>query len=114
MMASTLTGMAAASEAVTATRDIPAARHRTGATLMIATGVGPRTFRQHAAAHRATPARPLRTTVRLIPGFRWLHSCSFHDSADLGGHLPNAGTGFSTAAALRSSLYYHGTRRGKK
>ena len=58
--------------------------------------IGPRAVRQKFFATTpsiiATPAQP-GTTVRLIPGFRWLHSCSFHDSAGLGGHLFNAGGG---------------------
>ena len=50
MMTTALRGLAAAAEAVTGTREIIAARHRTGATMMSATGVGHSTFRQHVAA----------------------------------------------------------------
>ena len=120
MVATTLTAMAAVAVAVTATREIAAARYHTGATLMIAAGLGPRAFRQQdiatidrsAVDHSHTGATT-RDQRSFNSGFPVVALVSFHDSVGLGDNLSNAGTGFSNAAALRSSLYYHGKRRGK-
>ena len=79
---------------------------------------------RHAYAHRVITSPIARHERFLSPDARsararrrrWrrslAHSIARTRCGD--GDLPNAGTGISTAVALRSSLYYHGKRCGKK